>query len=100
MTQTTPQLVDSIISIFLIIKLMTIGHPKGKQYMDEVCSVVYPNAKIQVFTNSSKAEYLLIDFALDNRNVNFNYSTLCNASKTNKAWSNFLHLLLQTPERI
>ena len=48
MTQTTPQLVDSIISIFLIIKLMTIGHPKGKQYIDEVCSVMYPNAKIQV----------------------------------------------------
>ena len=48
MTQSTPQLVDSIISIFLIIKLMTVGHPMGKRYLDEVCSAIYPNLKIQV----------------------------------------------------
>ena len=48
MTQSTPQLVDNIISIFLIIKLMTVGHPMGKRYLDEVCSAIYPNLKIQV----------------------------------------------------
>ena len=72
MTQSSPQLVDSIISIFLIVKLMTVGHPMGKRYLDEICSTIHPNLNIQVgilvpiiiLNNCLHIEYWISDLVL------------------------------------
>ena len=38
---------DAIFQIFLILKLMKIGHPNSKPYYNEICSKFYPNDHIK-----------------------------------------------------
>ena len=39
-------LVNSVMSIVLIMKLMTSGHPKAKPYFADICYNVYPNSRL------------------------------------------------------
>jgi len=40
--------INAIFSIFLIIKLLFVGHPKSQGYFEEVCENVYPFLELQV----------------------------------------------------
>ena len=42
------QSINAIFSIFLIIKLFLIGHPRSESYFEEVCDHVYPSMELQV----------------------------------------------------
>jgi len=39
--------INAIISIFLMIKMFIIGHPKSKVYFEEVCHQIYPSQPLQ-----------------------------------------------------
>ena len=52
-TNGTTSLVNSILSIVLIIKLMVSGHPKGKPYLQEICQSIYPNENAEVIVSQN-----------------------------------------------
>ena len=39
--------VNGILSLFFILKMIGKGHPSSKLYMDEICTTVYPSAKLE-----------------------------------------------------
>lgn len=41
------QSINAIFSIFLIVKLLMVGHPQSKGYLEEVCGMAYPSLKLQ-----------------------------------------------------
>ena len=47
-TTNTADLVSSVTGLFLVIQLMISGHPKGRPYLDEICSSVYPTELLEV----------------------------------------------------
>ncbi len=46
-TSSTPELVNSVLSIVLIIKLLISGHPKSKPYAEEICRSAYANLRVE-----------------------------------------------------
>ena len=53
-TTNTTDLVNSVTGILLLVQLMISGHPKGKPYLDEICSSSYPTEYSKVSFHYTK----------------------------------------------
>ena len=56
-TTNTTDLVNSVAGVLLIIQLMISGHPKGKPYLDEICTSVYPTEHLEVRFQSKHVRF-------------------------------------------
>jgi hypothetical protein len=81
-TSPTPaNLVNTIFTIFVMLKLISIGHPSSKPYYDEICQNLYPNSELsdceeRLYTSLQKFDHLRSTNSLANGTFEDSYEAL------------------------
>ena len=80
-SSTPANLVNTIFTIFVMLKIISIGHPSSKPYYDEICQGLYPDSELKeceekLFVSLQKFDHFRSTDSLANGTFEDSYETL------------------------